>query len=144
MTTAQDEIRAVIEARVSAMRAKDASAAVECLAQDVVAFELAPPLALAPGAARDAEGLAAWLAGFEALDVEVRDMAIEAEGDVGFAHALHHLTGTRPGGRPVSLWMRSTLCFRREDDGGWKIAHAHTSVPFHMDGSFKAAVDLAP
>ena len=143
MTRAQDEIRAVIDARIAAMRAKDANAAIAFLADDVVAFELAPPLALAPGTARDAEGLAAWLAGFEALGVEVRDMKIEADGDVGFAHALHHLTGTRPGGRRVSLWMRSTLCFRREGRG-WKIAHAHTSVPFYMDGSFKAAIDLEP
>ena len=70
-------------------------------------------------------------------------MKIEADESVGFAHALHHLTGTRPGGRPVSLWMRSTLCFRRATDG-WKIAHAHTSVPFYMDGTFRAAVDLQP
>ena len=143
MSEAEAEIRAVIAARIAAMRAKDARGAVACLAEDVVAFELAPPLALPPGAARDAEGLAAWLAGFEELDVDVRDMRIEADGNVGFAHALHHLKGTRPGGRPVSLWMRSTLCFRREA-GDWTIAHAHTSVPFHMDGSFKAAVDLEP
>ena len=26
----------------------------------------------------------------------------------------------------------------------WRIAHAHTSVPFHMDGSFRAAVELQP
>src|SRR5215213_4020927 len=143
MGEAEAEIRAVIERRIAALRDKDAAAAVACLADDVVAFELAPPLALPPGAARDAEGLAAWLGGFEALDVAVRDLAVEADGNVGFAHALHHLTGTRVGGRPVSLWMRSTLCFRREV-GGWKIAHAHTSVPFHMDGSFRAAVDLEP
>jgi ketosteroid isomerase-like protein len=143
MTEAEAEIRAIIDARIAAIRGKDAARAVACLADDVVAFELAPPLALAPGAARDAEGFAAWLGGFEEIDVEVRDLAIEADGSVGFAHALHHLTGTRTGGRKVSLWMRSTLCFRREQDG-WKIAHAHTSVPFHMDGSFRAAVDLEP
>jgi ketosteroid isomerase-like protein len=125
------------------MRTKDAARAVAALAEDVVAFELAPPLALPPGAARDAEGLAAWLSGFEKIDIAVRDMRIEADGDVGFAHALHHLKGTRTGGRPVSLWMRSTLCFRREG-GAWTIAHAHTSAPFHMDGSFRAAVDLVP
>ena len=28
--------------------------------------------------------------------------------------------------------------------GTWKIAHEHTSVPFYMDGSFRAAVDLEP
>ena len=143
MSSAQEQIRAVIADRIAAMRDKDAARAVAALAEDVVTFELAPPLALPPGAARDAEGLAAWLSGFEEIDIEVRDLAIEADGDVGFAHALHHLKGTRSGGRPVSLWMRSTLCFRRED-GAWKIAHAHTSVPFHMDGSFRAAVDLAP
>jgi len=141
--TAEDEIGALIEQRIAAMRSKDADAAIAVLAADVVAFELAPPLALPPGAARDAQGLAAWLGGFEGFDISVRDMTIEADGDVGFAHALHHLSGTRPGGRPVSLWMRSTLCFRREA-GGWKIAHAHTSVPFHMDGSFRAAIDLQP
>jgi ketosteroid isomerase-like protein len=143
MTQAEAEIRAVIDERIAAMRAKDAGRAVACLTDDVVAFELAPPLSLPPGAARDAHGPAAWLSGFEELDVAVRDMKIEASGDIAFAHALHHLTGTRPGARPVSLWMRSTLCFRREG-GAWKIAHAHTSVPFHMDGSFRAAVDLEP
>src|SRR5437868_15527165 len=141
--SAEDEIRALIEQRLAAIRRKNAAGAIACLASDVVAFELAPPLALPSGAARDVEGFAAWLGGFEEIDVEVREMRIEADGDVGFAHALHHLTGTRPGGRPVSLWMRSTLCFRREV-GGWKIAHAHTSVPMHMDGSFRAAVDLQP
>ncbi len=140
---AEQEIGALIEERIAALRGKDAVRAVQCLAEDVVAFELAPPLALRPGAARDAAGLAAWLSGFEAIDVEVRDMRIEADGSVGFAHALHHMTGTRAGGQQVSLWMRSTLCFRRGRDG-WRIAHAHTSVPFHMDGSFRAAVDLEP
>jgi len=134
----------VIEERIAAMRAKDAKSAVAALADDVVAFELAPPLALPPGAASDADGLAAWLSGFETIDIEVREQVIEASESVGFAHALHHLKGTRTGGREVSLWwMRSTLCFRRDADG-WKIAHAHTSVPFHMDGSFRAAVDLKP
>jgi ketosteroid isomerase-like protein len=141
MTNAQAEIRRVIDERVAAIRAKDAARAIACLAEDVVAFELAPPLALPPQAVRDIEGFAAWLAGFEQIDVEVRDLKIEADERIAFAHALHHLTGTR--GRPVTLWMRSTLCFRREADG-WKIAHAHTSVPFHMDGSFRAAVDLEP
>lgn len=143
MTDARDEIRGAIEERIAAIRDRDAARAMACLAEDVVAFELAPPLALRPGAARDVAGFAAWLGAFEELDVEVRDMRIEADGELGFALALHHLSGTRAGGQKVSMWMRSTLCFRREDDG-WKIAHAHTSVPFHMDGSFRAAVDLEP
>jgi ketosteroid isomerase-like protein len=32
----------------------------------------------------------------------------------------------------------------RKIDGKWAIAHEHSSVPFYMDGSYKAAVDLKP
>src|SRR5881628_857183 len=115
MAEAEAEIHALIDERIAAIRAKDATAATACLAVDVVAFELAPPLALPPGAAADVQGLAAWLSGFSEIDIEVRDLVVEASDGVGFARSLHHLRATRTDGRPVSLWMRSTLCFRRED-----------------------------
>lgn len=137
------EIRKVIDARIAAMRARDPHAGVASLAEDVVAFEMVPPLALPRGAARDADALAAWLAGFEELDVELRDLTIEAGERVAFGHSLNHLTGTRVGGAKISIWMRSTLCFRRDEDG-WKIAHAHTSVPFHPGPEARAALDLFP
>lgn len=136
-------IEALILERITAIRAKDAARAIATLASDIVAFELAPPLAIGADAARDETRFAAWLEGFEQLEIEVRDLAIEADEQVGFARALHHLTGTRPGGREVSLWLRSTLCCRKQADG-WRIAHAHSSVPMMMDGSFRAAIDLAP
>jgi PhnB protein len=41
------------------------------------------------------------------------------------------------------VWIRLTLGFRKIG-GAWKVTHEHTSVPFYMDGSFKAAVDLTP
>jgi hypothetical protein len=28
--------------------------------------------------------------------------------------------------------------------GKWAIVHEHVSVPFYMDGSYKAAIDLKP
>ena len=59
-------------------------------------------------------------------------------------YGLGHMTGTKKDGEKVDLWLR---CHRRpapHRDGAWKITHQHTSVPFHMDGSFKAAVDLKP
>jgi ketosteroid isomerase-like protein len=140
---AEDEIRAIIEDRISAIREKDAARAMRAISEDVVAFELVPPLSLPPGVARDEAGFAAWLAGFERIAVEVRDLHIEADERVGFAHALHHLTGVRIGGAPMDLWLRSTLCFRRED-GDWRIVHAHSSVPFYPGPDLKAAVDLKP
>ena len=141
--SAVSEIKAVIDERIAAIGDKDAARAISCLADDVVAFELAPPLSLGADAVRDEAGFAAWLGGFDEIAIEMRDLVIEAGERIGFARALHHLTGTRVGGRPVSLWLRSTLCFRREPDG-WRIAHAHSSVPMLMDGSFRAAVGLEP
>jgi ketosteroid isomerase-like protein len=143
MDDAQEEIRRVIDQRLAAISAKDADAAIASLASNVAAFEMVPPLALPIGAAHDAEGFAAWLSGFEEIDVELRDLTIEADGEIGFAHSLSHLKGARKDGQKVSLWMRSTLCFRREH-GEWKIAHAHTSVPFYPGPDPKAALDLQP
>jgi len=143
MDDAQEKIRRIIDRRLAAMRAKDAKAALADLAPDVVAFEMVPPLSLPPGAARDLEGFSAWLETFQEIDVEVRDLVIEAEGDLGFSRSLNHLKGSRTGGQQIDLWMRSTLCFRREQ-GAWKIVHAHTSVPFYPGPEAKAALDLQP
>jgi ketosteroid isomerase-like protein len=46
-------------------------------------------------------------------------------------------------GEEVELWFRVTACFRR-DEGQWRITHMHNSVPFAMDGSAKALIDLKP
>jgi len=141
--TAQAEIRALIEERLSAIRDKDAHGAMRSIAEDVVVFEMVPPLALLPGSANDEQAFAAWLSGFDKVSVEVRDLVIEADERVAFAHALHHLVGVRVGGAPLDLWLRSTLCFRH-DGGAWKIVHAHSSVPFYPGPELKAAVDLKP
>ena len=136
-------IRALIDERTAAIADKDPARAMATLADDVVAFELAPPLALGPDAARDEAGLAAWLAGWEGpVGIEICELHIET-GDVGWSRSLNRLHGTLKGGRQVDMWMRSTLAFRREG-GAWKIAHGHSSVPFRMDGSFRAATDLEP
>lgn len=137
-------IRALIEERAAAIRDRDAARAVATLADDVVAFELAPPLALGPAAARDEAGLAAWLAGWDGpVGIEIRDLHVEACGEIGWCRSLNRLHGTLKGGRSVDMWMRSTLAFRRVA-GAWRIAHGHSSVPFHMDGSYRAAMELRP
>ena len=53
------------------------------------------------------------------------------------------MTGIKKGGEKADVWVRVTVVLRRFG-GTWKITHQHTSVPFQMDGSFKAAVDLKP
>ena len=47
------------------------------------------------------------------------------------------------GNPETDVWFRHTIGLRKID-GRWKIVHSHESVPFYMDGSDKAAVDLKP
>lgn len=137
-------IRGAIEARVTAMSAGDARAAVALLAPDLVAFELTGPLRMAAAEATDAAVLQAWLDSWEgSLETEISDLHIHIAGDVAFCHSLNRLRATRRGGGAVDFWMRSTLGFRKRG-GEWKIVHGHTSVPFRTDGSLGAALDLTP
>jgi ketosteroid isomerase-like protein len=53
------------------------------------------------------------------------------------------MQGTKTDGAKADLWFRQTFGFQRIT-GEWKIAREHESVPFYMDGSFKAAIDLTP
>jgi ketosteroid isomerase-like protein len=135
-------IRALIEERVAALRDQDGARAVAALAPDLVAFELAPPLVAEH--ATDAAAAQAWLDGFEGpVETDLRDLEVHVSGDVAYSHSLNRLTATRKDGRKVDFWMRSTLGFARRA-GEWNIVHGHTSVPFRMDGSFTAALDLEP
>ena len=139
-----DAIRALMDARIEAMRRKDAIAATELMAADIVAFEMVPPLALPPGAARDEAQLAAWFGSWDGpIEIEVRDLAIHAGGDIAFSHSLNRLSGRRVGGGLTDIWMRSTLGFRRSAEG-WRIVHGHTSVPFDPMDEFRARLDLQP
>ena len=139
-----DDIRALIDAQVDAFRRKDPAAAVALLAEDVVAFEMIPPLALPPGAARDAQAMAGWFAGWEGpIDIEIRDLKVHVDGNVGFSHSLNRLSGTRVGGARTDIWMRSTMGFKRTPEG-WRMVHAHNSVPFDPMDGFKACMTLKP
>jgi uncharacterized protein (TIGR02246 family) len=139
------QIRRVLADQEAAMRAGDAERLVARYTPDVVVFDLAPPLGKAGPQVLDPEGLRRWFQTFDGpVDYEIRDAVVTVGGDVAFCHSLNRLSAT-PKGSPqgFDLWFRSTLCLRRVD-GRWLVAHEHTSTPFHMDGTFAAAVDLQP
>ena len=78
------------------------------------------------------------------IELEPRDFNFTVKGDFAFGYGFLQMTGTpRLAGRPISFWMRETVCFHRENSG-WKIVHEHASVPFYMDGSLRPAFDLKP
>jgi ketosteroid isomerase-like protein len=145
-SAARDEtlIRQTLDRHAAAIHAKDAKVAIACLSEDVVAYDLAPPLAFDSAAARDAGGLQEWFDTWQGpIRSAVRDLHVEVGGDVAFAYALQHMTGTKIDGENVDLWFRATAGLIKTE-AGWRIAHLHNSVPFAMDGSGKALLDLKP
>ena len=92
----------------------------------------------------DKKGLEAWFSSFGGpIQYENRDLNITAGDQVAFCHSLGRMIATTTNGPRIDIWFRHTLGFRKID-GRWKITHEHSSVPFYMDGSHKAAVDLKP
>lgn len=143
MTTQADSdaIRALVEGIDKAHHDRDANAIIAPFASDAVLFDLSPPLAHRV----NAKETAAWL---DTWDGPVRrkahNLEIAVDGDLAFAHGyLHTAAVSKSSGSPSEWWSRATFCFARRA-GKWLIVHEHTSVPFYMDGSLKAALDLKP
>jgi ketosteroid isomerase-like protein len=127
-----------------AHRQKDGARIVSHYEKDAVIFDLSPPLLSPLGT--DAAAVQGWLDTWDGpVDQTPRDVEITVGGDFAFAHGFLELSGHPKAaeGEKISLWMRATVCLARHGSG-WKIVHEHTSVPFYMDGSFRAALDLKP
>ncbi len=137
----QEEIRAVVESWADAIRRKDVAGVLSHFAEDSVRFYLAPPLQADMLLRENLEG---WFATFRGdIGYDIRDLSITTAADLAWCHSFNRITGTKVEGEPMDLWVRETLCLRKLD-GHWLIIHEHESVPFYMDGTFKAAVDLKP
>lgn len=139
--TDSDTIRAIVEGIDRAHHDRDVRAIVAPFESDAVLFDLAPPLAHGVSA----KEVAAWLDTWDGpVRRKVHDLKIIVDGDHAYAHGyVHTVAVSKPSGETAEWWSRATLCFARKE-GAWFIVHEHTSVPFYMDGSFKAALDLRP
>jgi ketosteroid isomerase-like protein len=134
-------VRALIEDWAQALSIKDSKRVVAHYAPDAVLYTLAPPLR---STRLDAQNLQAWFDTWKgSIEGEARDVNLSVGDGEAFCSSLNRMRGTKTDGQAVDLWFRQTLGFRKID-GAWKIVHEHTSVPFYMDGSFRAAIDLKP
>jgi ketosteroid isomerase-like protein len=137
-------IRKLIEARNAAIHEGDAERALEAVAENVTSYDLRPPLVYRGAAARDRFALEQWFATWEGpIVVDLSDPTVMVDGDLAVAFGLGHMQGRKKAEGEVELWYRVTLCFERVR-GAWKVVHEHLSVPFRMDGSGLAALDLRP
>ena len=128
--TAEDQIRALVEAWADAVRRHDLPAVLAHHAQDIVMFDVPPPF---QSRGMD-EYRKTWDLFFryhepsQAFDIE--DLAITAGEDVAFAVAVMRCGSATVGGPPVpgGFPFRLTIGLRKID-GDWRITHEHHSVP---------------
>ncbi|MDF0695378.1 nuclear transport factor 2 family protein [Rhizobium sp. MC63] len=137
----EEAIIAMLMMRAKALGEKNAAEVLSYEAEDSVEFSLAPPLV---STGKNEAGLQAWFDTWEGpIGGEVRDAKLTVGGDVAFWSGLLRMTGTKTDGTEVDLWFRQTLGLVKQD-GHWIVAHQHASVPFAMDGSGRALLDLEP
>ncbi|MDQ2758364.1 MAG: nuclear transport factor 2 family protein [Actinomycetota bacterium] len=140
------QVLALLAEHAAAHEARDAAALLALYAPDAVSYTLAPPLQQGPETAYGtAEGVQRWFETFDGpVGISYRDPVVTVAGDLALVHCLTRMTARPQGsGSPFSFWMRSTFGVRHVG-ARWVIVHRHESTPFHMDGSFRAAVDLLP
>jgi uncharacterized protein (TIGR02246 family) len=136
------QIRALIEEKIKAVRAKDIDGATSSYAPDVLSFDVVNALQYV-GSDAIRKRLEEWFSSFQgSIGFEIRDLSITSGDRVAFSHSLNHVSATTAGGEKLDMWWRETACYRKID-GKWLITHQHSSVPFDVE-SGKASLDLKP
>ena len=106
---AETEIRALIDEWAQAISDKNVDAVLAHYAEDVVAFDVPPPLQVA-GLKAVRTNIENWLKMFEGRpNVEFKDQKIAASGDLGVLHQLARISDDRKGAESGS-WVRVTVC----------------------------------
>ena len=135
-------IRQQIDKIVEGIQAKDLEGLEKIYAEDVVSFDVEPPLQHV-GVAAKMKNWAKAFTFFQDVTYEVRDLTVTVGDDVAFGHCFGRLSGTLMNGTATSgMWVRGTFCFQKID-GSWLIMHDQASVPFDIL-SGKGVTDLQP
>ena len=141
-TKEEAAIRELIDGFAKAIRAKDTTGVMSVFAPEVVSFDVGPPLQHGGGEVF----MKRWQDLFESyqnpIHYEVRDLRVNAGGDVAFSHSLNRVSGTTKNGQKSDRWLRWTACYRKTN-GKWLIVHEQVSVPVDVRNG-KAVLDLTP
>ena len=136
------EIKRVIEGGVEAVRARDIDGVMSIYAQEVVSFDIVPPLRYI-GADAFRKVWEETFSSFQGpIDYEIHDLSITVGDDVAFTHSLNRISGTMNTGQKTDLWLRWTACFRKIN-GKWLIVHHQNSVPVDLQTG-RAVLSLKP
>jgi len=130
--TVEHEIRGWIDSWTKAFSAKDVDRVMELYTDDVVAYDIVPPLQYVGKPAYRADYQQFFAQYEDDLRVEVRDLRVGASGELGFATGLEMIHGTLKHGQKSNTWVRFTSLFRKVN-GQWLDFHDHVSVPADIE-----------
>jgi uncharacterized protein (TIGR02246 family) len=139
---AAQEIRGWIDHWRKAVSAKDVDRVMELYADDVVAYDVVPPLQYVGKPAYRADFQQFFSQYDSDLHVETRDLHVGASGELGYATGLQMISGMLKHGQKSGMWVRFTSLYRKVN-GKWLDFHDHVSVPADIE-SGKAMLDLQP
>src|SRR5467141_502073 len=122
------EIRAWLDRWTKAFTKQDVDTIMALYTDDVVAYDLVPPLQYIGKAAYRADWQQ-FFAQYESdLHVETRDLHVGASGEFGYATGLQMISGTLKHGQKSGMWIRFTSLYRKVN-GKWLDFHDHVSLP---------------
>jgi len=131
-------IRQHIDSLARALRGKDVDALMRHYSPDIVTYDLMP--LECRGASAYRKNFVAWFASVQGpIDYEMRELEIEASGDIAVCHHLAHVRSTRNSGEKNDYWVRVSAGLRRLD-GRWLVVHEHVSLPFRNGQAMQAAL----
>lgn len=139
---AAQEIRGWLDHWTKAVSAKDVDRVMELYTDDVVAYDVVPPLQYVGKEAYRAD-YQQFFSQYESdLHVETRDLHVGTTGELGYATGLQMISGMLKHGQKSGVWVRFTSLFRKVN-GKWLDFHDHVSVPVDIEYG-KALLDLKP
>jgi uncharacterized protein (TIGR02246 family) len=111
-------------------------------AQEVVSFDIVPPLQYRGADAFRKVWEEAFLVFQGPINYEIHDLSITVGDDVAFTHSFNRLSATLTTGQKLGPWVRWTACFRKIN-GKWLIVHHQNSVPVDLETG-RALLSLKP
>src|SRR5438874_10335838 len=131
---AQADIKALEDRFIAAVKAKDLDAIMKVYVPDqtLFVFDVVPPRQYVGAAAYRKD----WQEVLDDLDgpvkFEITDLAVVADGNLGYSHCIQHVSGKNKKGEVVDLTVRVTDAYRKID-GHWLVTMEHVSVPVNLD-----------
>jgi uncharacterized protein (TIGR02246 family) len=139
---AAQEIRGWLDHWTKAVSAKDVDRVMELYTDDVLAYDVVPPLQYLGKAVYRAD-YQQFFSQYESdLHVETRDLHVGTTGELGYATGLQMISGTLKHSQKSGVWVRFTSLYRKVN-GKWLDFHDHVSVPVDIEYG-KAVLDLKP